>query len=192
MHRAIDYRGRITTWLIVLSLVLVIAGALLPAGPLPTSAAQDPPARVVSKTRDGLSVPSIGLRAPIVPIGLDPGGVLTPPADTRVVGWWDGSAEPGAGMGQTVVTGHTVHTGGGVMNRLGEVEAGDVVRIRDDGGRVDYRATKVFVYSKAELTAHAHDLFTQTRSDGRLVLVTCTDWVDGSYLSNIIVFALPV
>jgi LPXTG-site transpeptidase (sortase) family protein len=191
MHRAVDHRGRITTWLIVLSLALVVAGAVLPAGPLPKSEQQDP-APIISRGTDALFVPSIGLSAPIVPIALDAAGVLTPPADTHMVGWWKQSAEPGAGEGQTVVTGHTVHAGGGVMNRLGEVEAGDVVRIRDEGHVVDYRATKVFVYSKADLAAHAHDLFTQTRRGGRLVLVTCTDWVDGIYLSNIIVFAAPL
>jgi sortase (surface protein transpeptidase) len=66
------------------------------------------------------------------------------------------------------------------------------VRIRDQNHLFTYRATKVFVYSKAELAAHANDLFAQDRQQGRLVLITCTDWVGGDYLSNIIVFAKPV
>jgi len=179
------------TWLMTLALVLMVVGLVAPSGPLPETKA-DQPAYVLSPGRDAIIVPSIGLKAPIIPIELDQAGVLSPPANTRIVGWWKRSAEPGAAKGQTVVTGHTVHAGGGVMNRLGQVKAGDVVQIRDEGHLVDYRATKVFVYSKAQLAAHAHDLFAQDRRKGRLVLVTCTDWVDGDYLSNIIVFAMPV
>jgi LPXTG-site transpeptidase (sortase) family protein len=168
----------------------MVVGLVVPAGPLPET--EDPPAYVLSPGRDALFVPSIGLKAPIIPIELNQAGVLSPPADTHIVGWWKRSAEPGTAKGQTVITGHTVHAGGGVMNRLGEVEAGDVVRIRDDGHLIGYRITKAFVYSRAELAAHAHDLFAQDRRKGRLVLVTCTDWVNGDYLSNIIVFAMPV
>src|SRR5690348_4823575 len=78
-----------------------------------------------------LIVPSISLRSPIVPIGVDAAGVLTPPADVSEVGWWRGSAKPGALTGQTLITGHTVHTGGGVMNRLGDLRPGAVVQVKD-------------------------------------------------------------
>jgi LPXTG-site transpeptidase (sortase) family protein len=137
---------------------------------------------------DALVVPSIGLKAPIVSIAMH-GNTLSPPNDTDIVGWWRLSAEPGAKRGQTVVTGHTIHTGGGVMGRLGNVERGDRVRIIDEGQKIAYRATKVFVYSKAELSENAQALFGQQRTDGRLVLVSCTDWDGVDYLSNIIVFA---
>src|SRR5690349_24632386 len=60
-----------------------------------------------------LLVPSIDLKAPIVPISVDANRVLTPPADVHEVGWWRRSAKPGAATGQTLITGHTVHTGGG-------------------------------------------------------------------------------
>jgi len=180
------------TWLMILGLLLMFVGLVVPAGPLPEGKAEEAPTYVLSPGDDALIVPSIGLEAPIVPIELTPAGVLSPPADTGIVGWWKRSAEPGATKGQTLVTGHTVHTGGGVMNRLGDVGPGDVVKIRDEGRMISYLVTKAFVYSKAELAANAHDLFSQDRRKGRLVLVTCTDWVKGDYLSNIIVFAMPV
>lgn len=178
------------TWFMILALLLMVVGLVAPAGPLPDT--EDTPAYVLSPGRDALIVPSIGLEAPIIPIELNQAGVLSPPADTDIVGWWKRSAQPGAHKGQTVVTGHTVHSGGGVMNRLGSVEPDDVVKIRDEGRLISYRVTRAFVYSKAELAAHAHDLFAQDRRKGRLVLVTCTDWVKGDYTSNIIVFAMPV
>lgn len=139
--------------------------------------------------RDALIVPTIGLNAAMIDIDLDPGGVLTPPGDYTEVGYWDGSAAPGAGSGQTVVTGHTVHTGGGVMNRLADVADGDPVQIRFDGELVDYRVRKVITLSKAQVAEKAVALFGQDRRSGRLVLVTCTDWDGAEYQSNVIVFA---
>lgn len=182
--------GVVVAALVALAAILVLPsddtvaaddGVGAPAGPFTTG---KPPRR--------LEVPSIGLDAPLKPIEVDTAGVLTPPADASTVGWWQRSAHPGAPVGQTVLTGHTLHAGGGVMNRLGKVERGAVVKVYDDGQAVDYRVTRVAEYSKAEVTEHAYDLFGQKRRGGRLVLVTCTDWVDGDYLSNIVVFAKPV
>ncbi len=141
---------------------------------------------------DEILIPSIKIEAPLVPIELASDGVLTPPADTEVVGWWDGSAEPGTGEGQTVVTGHTVSTGGGVMNDLPKIDVGALVRVRDEGKLYDYRATGVFKLTKEEVAAGAEALFGQGTQGGRLVLVTCTDYHDGDYDSNIIVWAEPI
>ena len=136
-----------------------------------------------------LIVPEIGLKAPIVPIEIAADGVLTPPSDVHEVGWWQRSAKPGATSGQTLVTGHTVHTGGGVMNKLGDLRPGAIIRIQTPRGTVDYSATKVFVYTRAQVARHAQELFGQDREHGRLVLVTCTGWTGHDYTSNIIVFA---
>jgi LPXTG-site transpeptidase (sortase) family protein len=124
-----------------------------------------------------------------VPIEIQPDGVLDPPDDVAEVGWWKRSAKPGATSGQTLVTGHTVHTGGGVMDRLGDLRPGALIQIRTPRGTVDYEATKVFVYTKAEVAEHKQQLFSQKRKHIRLVLVTCTGWNGHDYDSNIIVFA---
>jgi LPXTG-site transpeptidase (sortase) family protein len=139
-----------------------------------------------------LIVPSIDLKAPIIPISVDANRVLNPPADVHEVGWWRGSAKPGAETGQTLITGHTVHTGGGVMNRLGDLRPGAVVQVKTKLGIVEYRATEIFVYTKAELAKHVKDLFGQDRPHNRLVLVTCTGWTGSEYTSNIIVLADPL
>lgn len=185
-----DRRPLIMGWLLILALLLTFTGLVLPS-----EEADSPVTPIAAEQqggKDALLVPSIGLKAPIIPIEVDPKGVLSPPDNTKLVGWWKRSAQPGALKGQTVITGHTVHAGGGVMNKLGKVKPGQVVQVRDEGKLVDYRVTKVFVYTKAELAAHAKELFAQDRMAGRLVLITCTDWVKGDYLSNIIVFAQPV
>ncbi|MFI2706233.1 class F sortase, partial [Nocardioides sp. CER28] len=115
-----------------------------------------------------------------------------PPRDYREVGWWQTSARPGAARGQTVITGHTVHTGGASMNRLGKLTAGDFVDVISQRGRMRYVVQRTKVYSKAAVARHAQDLFGQDHGRGRLVLVTCTDWNGVTYESNVVVVAKPL
>ena len=192
--RADDRVAGLSTRLFVLFLAMVIVGFVIPSPGI----ADDPRTRTGEALYEPLTrpsnpelliVPEISLRAPIVPIEIDPDGVLSPPDDVSEVGWWERSAKPGSTSGQTLVTGHTVHTGGGVMNELGDLRPGALIRIRTPRGTVDYRATKVFVYTKAELAEHREELFSQQRKKIRLVLVTCTGWTGHDYSSNIIVFA---
>ena len=139
-----------------------------------------------------LTVPSLGIDAPIVPVGLQDGGVLDPPSDVADVGWWDGGAAPGDETGQTVLTGHTVHDGGGVMDDLDAVGVGARVRVSGPDGVVDYRVSEVAVWTKTELAGRAVETFGQDRHHGRLVLVTCEDWNGSGFDSNVVVTATPV
>ena len=204
MTLEVDPRGRRTAWSVgtlVLALVALAAFLSLPSGegstaaPAPDragSALRPVEPRPAGRPPNRLVVPSLGIRAPLEPIEVTPAGVLTPPDDGDVVGWWQRSAQPGAREGQTVVTGHTFRSGPAAMNELGEVDEGSVVRLHDDGVMVEYRVTGVKKYSVAKVADKAYDLFAQDRGDGRLVMVTCTDYVDGDYRSNVIVFAEPV
>ncbi|MBS45060.1 MAG: peptidase C60 sortase A and B [Nocardioides sp.] len=143
---------------------------------------------------DRLVIPAVGIDAPVVPIQND-GTELAPPADPDVVGWWTGSALPGAVFGQTVVTGHTVHTGGGAMSAIEALSEGDRVVLRAEGSRMVYRVTLVIDISKEGVAEYASGLFGQQRVDpegARLMLVTCTDWDGSEWQSNIVTFAEPV
>lgn len=192
----------LTTRLLVLFLAMVVAGLVLPSpgtsAPQPFGAVLRPderPALYRAMDRpaapEQLLVRSLGIKAPILPIDVVD-NVLTPPSDPQTVGWWELSARPGAKHGNTVVTGHTVHTGGGQMDRLGQVRRGALVQIRTRAGMMNYEATKVFVYTKTQLAEHAVELFTQERKHNRLVLITCTGWTGSDYTSNVIVFARPL
>ena len=182
----------VTSVLLVVALGLTLLAFVWPSGAggpaWATMSSPSAPVRVVA--------PRIGLDAQVRPVALSRDGVLDPPADTDVVGWWDGSARVGAGSGQVVLTGHTVRTGRGVLNRAGELRAGDRVRVRTAAGTMAYRVTRRTVWSRAELAARAEDAFGQDAAAGprrgRLVLVTCTGWVDGVYTRNIVVFARPL
>ena len=137
----------------------------------------------------GLVVPQLGVDAPVVGITA-PGGVLTPPGDPRTLGWWSDGAVAGAARGSVLITGHTVHTGGGAFDDLETLQPGDGVQVRTAKGLVDYAVTEVTIYRKASLARHAESVFDQS-VPGRLVLVTCEDWNGTTYLSNAVVFASP-
>jgi LPXTG-site transpeptidase (sortase) family protein len=136
-----------------------------------------------------VSVPDLGISAPVVDIFLT-GDVLVPPADPQVLGWWTSGAEPGALRGTAVVTGHTVSTGGGALDDLHLLARGDRVLVATDAGRIRYEVTDVVRYSKEALTRAADRVFSQ-EVPGRLVLVTCTDFDGHEYLGNTLVFAVP-
>lgn len=136
-----------------------------------------------------LVVPSLDLRAPVVPVRLDADGVLDPPDDERVVGWWKGSRRPGAEGGQTVLTGHTVHDGGGVMDRLGKLDAGERIALGTDAGRVVYEVERTETLTVAELAASNEEIFAQDHGGNRLVLITCTGWDGEQFTENVVVYA---
>ncbi len=116
---------------------------------------------------------------------------LTPPSDASTVGWWSGGALPGSKRGSAVITGHTVHNGGGAFDNLGKLVPGSVVRVSTARGQLSYRVATVATYRKATLAKRAAQLFDQSVR-GRLVLVTCEDWNGEVYLSNVVVVALPM
>jgi len=123
--------------------------------------------------------------APVVRVDLA-AGTLTPPSDPSVLGWWGRVA--GAPAGVTLLTGHTVHAGGGEFDDLEEIPLGTAVDV--SGAR--YRVTRVEVITKRALARRAVRLFSQ---DGppRLVLVTCEgyDPTTGRYADNVVVTAVP-
>jgi LPXTG-site transpeptidase (sortase) family protein len=211
-----DPRPRRTRWLaaglLTAGVVLIVTGVVAwvqPGGgpvratdPAPSSTpteqdvveAVDPPEAEPAAWRPGaprrLEVPALDIDAPVVPIEA-PGGVLTPPADPQVLGWWAAGAKPGARLGSALVTGHTVHAGGGAMDDLEQLDTGDRVWMRTDRGRVGYQVRSVVVLGKGELAERAERLFSQ-QAPGRLVLITCEDWNGQEYLSNVVVTAVPI
>jgi len=186
----LERTGRLMT-VVALWMLLgaTVGGLVFPAGPAPKKSDFHPLGSELAPVR--LVIPSLHVDAPIVPIAVK-NSTLTPPSNFRDVGWWDQSAKIGSATGQTVITGHTVHTGGGEMDNLGSIQTGAVVKVVTDKQTVWYRETQVIVYSKKQLADHAEELFTQDRPENRLVLITCTGWTGDGYTSNIVVFADPL
>jgi LPXTG-site transpeptidase (sortase) family protein len=175
-------------------LLLLLVGALVAAAYLMPSGGKDPEFRPLSAPAKPIElvVPALKIHAKIKPIEVNAQNVLDPPEDVHQVGWWRRSVRPGNDHGQTVLTGHTVHTGGGVMNRLAQLHPGNVVRVVTPKGTMVYRTTKVLTLSKAQLARRSTALFGQGRESNRLVLVTCTGWTGSTYTSNVVAFAEPL
>jgi len=136
-----------------------------------------------------VSVPSLGISARVLGIHAR-GGTLIPPSNPRLVGWWSDGAQPGAANGSAIITGHTVHDGGGAFDDLDELTAGDAVTVTTGRGTLNYVVSSVTTYRKKALANQAAQLFDQS-VPGRLVLVTCEDWDGTAYLSNAVVVAVP-
>ena len=181
--------GGFVVGLLALCGVMVAAGIFMPSGSA-TEAGYHQMAAPAKPIR--LVIPALKIRAPIKPIEVNDQQVLDPPRNPREVGWWKRSVRPGATHGQTVLTGHTVHTGGGVMDNLGKLHKGQLVKVVTRKGTMVYRTTKVVTWSKSELAKRAMELFAQKREDERLVLITCSGWTGKSYTSNVVVFADPL
>lgn len=123
--------------------------------------------------------------AKVIPLRLT-GSELVPPPDPKVLGWWGRPA--GAKHGTTLLTGHTVSTGGGTFDDLESIPLGKVATVA--GHR--YTVASVEVISKQALARRAPRLFSQTGKH-RVVLVTCEDYNPdtGEYGSNVVVTLIP-
>ena len=124
--------------------------------------------------------------APVVPLEMAD-SALTPPDDPHVLGWWGKRA--GARHGTTLLTGHTVHDGGGTFDDLEETPVGARAHLN----RHSYEVRSVQVISKDVLARRAPALFAQTGRP-KLVLVTCEDYdrTTGHYASNVVVTLDPL
>ena len=134
-------------------------------------------------------MPSVGVEAPVIPVGVDEELRFdVPAADT--VGWYRYSAVPGA-PGASVLAAHVDYGGlPGAFYHLADVVPGDVLElVLDDGSTLVYDVIGNTLYDKTELPAA--DLF---RKDGEpvLQLITCGgtfDPVAHSYEANVVVTA---
>ncbi|NBE92537.1 class F sortase [Nonomuraea sp. KC401] len=148
------------------------------------------PMRAVRPT--AVYIPSIGVAAPLIELGLDAAGAIeNPPFDPpNQAGWYRYGPVPG-GRGAAVITGHLdTRTGPAVFARLKDVKRGDQVQVL----RAD-RSVAVFVVDKVEHTPKrrfpAKKVYAKLPYPG-LRLVTCGGAFDRrahSYQDNTIVYA---
>jgi LPXTG-site transpeptidase (sortase) family protein len=134
-------------------------------------------------------IDSLRIEAPVLSIASE-GQSLDPPPDPQVLGWWSGGARAGDARGTALVTGHTVHDGGGALDDLETLRPGEDVRVRTDRGTIRYVVDSVAVLDKDTIARRAPQLFSQEVA-GRLVLVTCEGWDGTGYRSNVVVTAAP-
>jgi len=141
----------------------------------------------------GLTIDAIGVRAAIVPVGVEVGSRnVQVPSDVHVVGWYQFGPPPGAG-GSAVLLGHVDSwtQGPGVFFRLRELEPADVIWVTfANGSESPFRVVARRSYPKSGLPGQLFE------RDGPsvLALVTCGgsfDQATRSYSDNLVVFAVP-
>jgi hypothetical protein len=157
------------------------AGATVrPAAPPRRRAA--PPVRI--------EIGTIGVRAPVIRLGLNRDGTLEVPTRFDDTGWWTGGARPGE-RGPAVIAGHVdSRTGPAVFFRLDRMHARDaIVVVRRDGSRVRFLVQRVARYRKAAFpTARVYGATARPT----LRLITCSgafDSASGHYVDNTVVYA---
>ncbi|GAA1876431.1 hypothetical protein GCM10009814_03140 [Lapillicoccus jejuensis] len=135
-------------------------------------------------------IPSIGVDASVVSLGLTSTGALQVPTGPTPLGWFTGSPTPGAD-GPAVLAGHVTYNGArGVFFRLGQLKVGDTVQVaRGDGRTALFTVTSVASYSKDTFPTG----LVYGHTDGpELRLITCAGDYDPAkhyYPDNLVVDA---
>lgn len=141
-----------------------------------------------------LTAPSVGIDAPVVPVGVEPDGLMEVPTIVAEVGWYAYGSAPGDDEGSIVLAGHvdSRSQGRGAFFALQDLQPGDEVRLDDADGAT----TTWVVTGRSTIEKEVVPLDELFRRDGpsRLVLVTCGGDFDAdrrSYRSNVVVTAEP-
>ena len=141
----------------------------------------------------GLSIPSLGVLAPVVPVGLGEDRSMQIPGVSEA-GWYLPGRAPGSPTGSAVIAAHVdFNERPGVFFELRGIQPGAEVVVTDAAG-----GTHRFVVTERTQVAKdrvpMQELF-RTGGDPILTLVTCGGAFDSgarSYSDNIIVRAVPV
>jgi LPXTG-site transpeptidase (sortase) family protein len=155
----------------------------------PTTTTTEPDPGVVPQR---LQIPSLGLDAPVVPVGLEGDGSMQIPGATESGWYWPGTA-PGAQTGSAVIAAHVDYAGQrGVFFDLRTVEVGSEISVLDEQGvPLRYVITERFQVDKDLLPID--ELF-RANGSHTLTLITCGGGFDASsrsYADNIVVRAVP-
>jgi hypothetical protein len=138
-----------------------------------------------------LEISTIGVRAPVIPLGLNPDRSLEVPRRFDQSGWWTGGPRPGE-PGPAVIAGHVDSTDGpAVFYRLGDLRRGAVIAVvRHDGSRARFTVQRSERYPKAHFPTAR--VYAPTRGP-TLRLITCGGAFDhstGHYVDNTVVYAV--
>lgn len=133
-----------------------------------------------------------GERSPVVSIGATEAAALDIPGDLDTLGWWQDGAEPGAAEGFVVIAGHATQNGRAAANAWWDAEPGDRVVLETENGTATYRVISRQTYATDEVPLARWFPASGPSGPAGLALITCTDYRDGEWRSNLVVEAVPV
>ncbi|WP_042374835.1 class F sortase [Streptacidiphilus neutrinimicus] len=178
---------------------LLLAGCAAHADTSPSAApvsvggtASAPAAPMGRSAPVGLTIPSIGVHASVMSVGLNPDGTVgVPPIEANApAAWYDGTPTPGQ-TGPSVILGHVTvgQFGDGVFLHLSRMRPGDRIEVRRQDG-----STAVFTVDRVQTVGKS--VFPTAAVYGNvdhpaLRLITCggPHLSGGGYPDNVIVYA---
>jgi sortase (surface protein transpeptidase) len=154
-----------------------------------TTTTTTPPLPEVPAT---LSIPSLGVGAEVIPVGVEPNGEMEVPPASQA-GWYLHGPRPGEVDGTAVIAAHVDYNGQrGAFFDLRSIAVGSEVSVTDQAGAVHrYVVTERYQVDKDELPIE--QIFVADGPPG-LTLITCGGAFDSgarSYNDNIVVRAVP-
>ncbi|MQY07592.1 class F sortase [Actinomadura macrotermitis] len=139
-----------------------------------------------------VSIPRIGVSAPLAPLGREAGGAIAapPPDEPGLAGWFAGGPTPGRPGAAVIVGRRDTGAGPAVFARLRELRAGDLVGIV----RADDTVAVFRVSGSEQAPKHAFPAARVHAAGERpeLRLITCAgryDAASGAYADDLIVYA---
>jgi Sortase (surface protein transpeptidase) len=166
---------------------------LAPSAPPPLPALPAAPAMQPSTPRR-VSIPKIGVNAPVMSVGLDERGAIeVPPVDDHnIIGWYRRGPAPGE-AGPAVMLGHKDTTSrSAVFSRLHELRYGDTIEVTRMDGTVAI-FTVGGVEQAGKTTFPTSRVYGDDSGAPELRLITCGGTYNrnsGHYTDNIIIYAL--
>jgi len=150
------------------------AGGTEPARPAPPAASSLAPGAAprVNTASWRVLIPSIGVNAPILAMGVDAAGQMETPTDAHSVGWYRFTAAPGS-EGNAVLAGHVDWAGEvGVFGSIRTLTRGDVIEVTSQQDvAASYRVTSVTLVRPEEADIAA--VVGERSGAQTLTLITC-------------------
>lgn len=137
-----------------------------------------------------ISIPAIGVRSPLIGLGLNADNTIQVPTDFAVAGWYVYRSIPGQ-PGPSVIAGHVdSRSGPGVFHRLKDLWLGATIEVqRSDGSVARFTVTGREQVDKDQFPTE--QVYGPT-SSAELRVITCGgafNWSTRHYNDNLIVFA---
>jgi len=126
-----------------------------------------------TKLKSHLAIPTLGVSAPVVAMGLTKDGKMAVPNNFTQIGWYNKSSAPGL-LGSAVLGAH-VDNGGkisGVFKKLKYLKTGDLIYVYDGGGnKLTYKVTGARVYDYR--SKDTSTVFSNQKISSQINLITC-------------------
>jgi len=189
-------KGAVLSGLGIMFGIIFLVGAAIIISLIHNGIAARIPGRVLGQSGPpapppvNINIPSIGVSASVVKLGLNADGTLQVPVGDTEVGWYVGSPAPGA-LGPAIMVGHLDSAHGvAVFQNLKNLKSGDIIEIiREDGSSVSFKVNSSQQFSQDDFPT---DQVYGTLDYPGLRLITCSgaySRLKGRYPDNLVVFA---